>query len=220
MGETTFAAKDVNRFERVKPYQIIVIFIHQRMKIEFKCVHFSALTIYELYSVMALRQEVFAVEQNCPYLDADGKDLNGFHLLGYANVPPNAQNTEGVSDVEYGISDFGRDLINSVSKLPTSDIPYPKSLVAYTRLLPKGVCYDDYASIGRVVNSPKVRGLGVGKILMEESIRQMARLFLNDAVKIGAQSYLLRFYESLGFVSTGEEYLEDGIPHTSMVLKK
>ena len=55
---------------------------------------------------------------------------------------------------------------------------------------------------------------------MEESIAQMARLFPNDAVKIGAQSYLLNFYESLGFVSTGEEYLEDDIPHTSMILKR
>jgi ElaA protein len=57
-------------------------------------------------------------------------------------------------------------------------------------------------------------------MLMEESIAQMVRLFPNDAVKIGAQSYLLNFYESLGFVSTGEEYLEDDIPHTSMILKK
>jgi ElaA protein len=37
------------------------------------------------------------------------------------------------------------------------------------------------------------------------------------SIKIGAQSYLLAFYESLGFVSTGEEYVEDGIPHTKMI---
>jgi ElaA protein len=201
------------------------------MKIEFKCVHFSALTIYELYNIMALRQEVFAVEQNCPYLDADGKDLDGYHLLGYADLSENGQNTEGVSDVGFGMSDVGGDALSksNVSNLtsnfgvprpPKSEIRNPKSLVAYTRLLPKGVAYGDYASIGRVVNSPKVRGLGVGKILMEESIRQMARLFPQEGVKIGAQSYLLRFYGSLGFVSTGEEYLEDGIPHTSMILKK
>jgi ElaA protein len=190
------------------------------MKIEFQCVHFSALTVYELYSVMALRQEVFAVEQNCPYLDADGKDLEGFHLLGYADLSENAQNTEGVSDVGFGMSDVGTAPKSQIEALPKSDFRNPKSLLAYTRLLPKGVAYDDYASIGRVVNSPRVRGHGVGKILMEESIRQMARLFPQDGVKIGAQSYLLRFYESLGFVSTGEEYLEDDIPHTSMILKK
>ena len=163
------------------------------MDLKFKCVHFSELTVYELYSVMALRQEVFVVEQNCPYLDADGKDLSGFHLVGYADL---AQNTEG------GHS-------NNI-----------EGLLAYTRLLPKGVAYENYASIGRVINSPKVRRQGVGKALMEESIAQMARLFPHDAVKIGAQSYLLSFYESLGFVSTGEEYLEDDIPHTSMILMK
>ncbi len=162
------------------------------MDLKFKCVHFSELTVYELYSVMALRQEVFVVEQNCPYLDADGKDLLGFHLLGYADL---AQNTEG------GHS-------NNI-----------EGLLAYTRLLPKGIAYENYASIGRVINSPKVRRRGVGKMLMEESIAQMTRLFPNDAVKIGAQSYLLNFYESLGFMSTGEEYLEDDIPHTSMILK-
>ncbi|MCG3164521.1 MAG: hypothetical protein POELPBGB_00275 [Bacteroidia bacterium] len=32
---------------------------------------------------MVLRQEVFVVEQNCPYLDADGKDKYAYHLLGY-----------------------------------------------------------------------------------------------------------------------------------------
>ena len=32
---------------------------------------------------MVLRQEVFVVEQNCPYLDADGKDKDSWHLLGY-----------------------------------------------------------------------------------------------------------------------------------------
>ncbi|MBM3429107.1 MAG: GNAT family N-acetyltransferase, partial [Bacteroidetes bacterium] len=33
---------------------------------------------------------------------------------------------------------------------------------------------------------------------------------------ISAQSYLLRFYQSLGFVAEGEEYLEDDIPHWKM----
>ena len=50
------------------------------------------------------------------------------------------------------------------------------------------------------------------------SIDACRQLFGACPIKIGAQSYLLRFYESFGFVSTGEEYLEDGIPHTKMVL--
>ena len=34
---------------------------------------FEQLSLGELYDIMALRQEVFVVEQDCPYLDADGK---------------------------------------------------------------------------------------------------------------------------------------------------
>ena len=143
------------------------------------CKFFDDLTVYELYDIIALRLEVFSVEQNCPYQDADFKDLKGWHLM--------IRNGEG-------------------------------KLVAYTRLLPKGISYDKYASIGRVVSSPSVRGTGIGKILMEKSIEEMKRLFPNDPIKIGAQTYLLKFYQSFGFESTGEEYLEDGIPHTSMVL--
>ncbi len=192
------------------------------MTINFKCVHFSKLTVYELYEAMALRQEIFSVEQNCAYLDADGKDLLGFHLLGYADL---SENTEGgiIPDFKFQISnpigEISNPTVNTQSNLGETSINLPE-LVAYTRLLPKGVSYNDYASIGRVVNAAKVRGQGAGKLLIEESIRQMARLFPNEPVKIGAQTYLLKFYTSLGFVSTGEEYLEDNIPHTSMILKK
>lgn len=35
-----------------------------------------------LYAVMVLRQRVFVVEQDCPYLDADGRDPEALHLLG------------------------------------------------------------------------------------------------------------------------------------------
>ncbi len=149
--------------------------------IQFTCIPFNKLTTNELYDIMVLRQEIFIVEQNCPFLDADGKDLDAWHLMG--------RDTEGV-------------------------------LVAYTRLLPKGISYPEYASIGRVVNAQKARGTGIGKILMQESIDWMNKLFPNQSVKIGAQTYLLGFYTSLGFVSTGEEYLEDGIPHTAMILNQ
>ena len=48
----------------------------------FICKKFNELSLYELYEIMALRQEVFVVEQNCPYLDADGKDQSAWHLMG------------------------------------------------------------------------------------------------------------------------------------------
>ena len=43
----------------------------------------EALTKEELYQILNLRSEVFVVEQNCPYLDPDGKDKTSNHLLGY-----------------------------------------------------------------------------------------------------------------------------------------
>lgn len=43
---------------------------------------FNQLTVSELYAVMKLRQEIFVVEQNCVYLDADGHDQNAIHVLG------------------------------------------------------------------------------------------------------------------------------------------
>lgn len=44
---------------------------------------FSELTLETLYAILQLRQAVFVVEQNCPYLDADGVDPEARHLLGY-----------------------------------------------------------------------------------------------------------------------------------------
>jgi len=45
------------------------------------CKNFQELTIEELYQILQLRNEVFVVEQNCVYQDADGKDLKAFHLF-------------------------------------------------------------------------------------------------------------------------------------------
>jgi ElaA protein len=46
---------------------------------------FSDLDIHTLYAVLRLRQEVFVVEQTCPYLDADGADARAFHLLAWSD---------------------------------------------------------------------------------------------------------------------------------------
>jgi ElaA protein len=46
---------------------------------------FDKLSSHELYSILQLRSQVFVVEQNCVYLDADGKDSGCLHVLGYEN---------------------------------------------------------------------------------------------------------------------------------------
>lgn len=43
----------------------------------------AQLAVEELYAVLAARQQVFAVEQHCAFLDADGHDAHAWHLLGW-----------------------------------------------------------------------------------------------------------------------------------------
>ncbi|WP_313622346.1 GNAT family N-acetyltransferase [Achromobacter sp.] len=51
------------------------------------CKHHAELTTTELYALLRLRSEVFVVEQNCVFLDLDGKDLQGQtqHLMAWRN---------------------------------------------------------------------------------------------------------------------------------------
>ncbi len=142
--------------------------------------YFTELTSQELYKIIELRNEVFVVEQNCVYQDADNKDQQAYHLMGFIN----------------------------------------NDLVAYSRILPVGIAYETYCSIGRVVSSPKYRGTGVGKLLISEAIERTYKQFDTKKIKIGAQLYLKKFYESFGFIQCGEEYLEDNIPHMPMLHQK
>jgi ElaA protein len=55
------------------------------MKLNWVYKSFNELSATELYAIMYLRSEVFVVEQNCVYLDADHKDEASFHLAGWDN---------------------------------------------------------------------------------------------------------------------------------------
>ena len=52
---------------------------------------------------------------------------------------------------------------------------------------------------------------------MDASIKAVQEHYKEFKIKISAQSYLKNFYKKFGFKSIGEEYLEDGIPHTAMI---
>ena len=142
--------------------------------------HFRNLTTTELYQILQLRNEVFIVEQNCPFQDLDDKDFKCYHLMGFDTVS--------------------------------------QKIMAYTRIVPAGVSYQE-ASIGRVVTSPLARGGGFGKQLMTQSIQLLEELYGGVSIKIGAQLYLKKYYESFGFEQIEEIYLEDGIEHILMVRK-
>ena len=141
------------------------------------CKPFNELKPQELYAILQLRNEVFVVEQNCVFQDADGKDEYAWHLMCWKD----------------------------------------DRLIAYTRLLPKGVSYTN-ASIGRVVTSHIARASGIGKELMDKSIVFIYNNWGKQAIQIGAQLYLKKFYERFGFQQTSEIYLEDGIDHIEMIL--
>lgn len=89
------------------------------------------------------------------------------------------------------------------------------SLVAYSRILPPGSYFDEL-SIGRVLVKKTHRLQNLGHKLMTTSLEFVQELYPGAVIKISAQQYLIKFYESHGFVSFGEGYLEDGIPHIGM----
>lgn len=89
-------------------------------------------------------------------------------------------------------------------------------LQTYLRVVDPGVKYAE-PSIGRVVASPEVRGTGHGRELVQQGLARCAATWPGHGVRISAQSRLRRFYESLGFVAVGDDYVEDDIPHLEMV---
>jgi ElaA protein len=90
-----------------------------------------------------------------------------------------------------------------------------EDLVAYARIVPPGFCYEGFPSIGRVITSMLVRRKGVGKELLRKSITETEKRY-NNSIRIGAQFYLLKFYESFGFIKNSDVYLLDGIEHIEM----
>ncbi|MCT4664112.1 MAG: GNAT family N-acetyltransferase [Flavobacteriales bacterium] len=92
-----------------------------------------------------------------------------------------------------------------------------KEIIAYARLLPY---VDKYqcSAIGRVVVKDAERKNNYGRILMILAIEVIHNTFKHPSIRISAQTYLTHFYQSLGFLIEGEEYLEDNLPHIQMYL--
>ncbi len=145
--------------------------------LSWQCKSFNELTNEELYKIIQLRIEVFAVEQNVVYQDCDNKDFVSYHFYATLN----------------------------------------NEIVAYSRIIPPGISYLDAASIGRVVTSSDMRGQSLGKQLFEKALEQLYQIFGQISVIISAQVYLIKFYENFSFIQQGDIYIEDTIPHITMV---
>jgi len=100
---------------------------------------FHHLTVAELYAIMQLRNEVFSVEQNCVYQDADDKDQACYHLAGwdgkklaaYCRILPAGLSYDSpgigrvVSSPAYRKSGFGRQLMQQAIAKTHSQFNHP-----------------------------------------------------------------------------------------------
>lgn len=92
-----------------------------------------------------------------------------------------------------------------------------QKLVAYARIFKAGD-YFEQACIGRILVAPDSRSSGLGKEIVGAAVDAIREVYKEDKIKLSAQSYLQNFYAELGFEPTGNEYLEDGIPHIAMII--
>ena len=131
----------------------------------------STIGIADLYAALRLRAAVFVVEQDCPYLDPDGRDLEDTtqHLW--------VRGDDGV-------------------------------IASYVRVLTEP---DGTLRIGRVVTHPAHRGGRRAGALIDAALEGVT-----IPVVLAAQSHLTHVYERHGFIPDGDEFLDDGIPHTPM----
>jgi ElaA protein len=89
-------------------------------------------------------------------------------------------------------------------------------LVAYARCFAAGLKFAE-ASIGRVITRQSERGKGTGHVLMRQAIACVFEQWGPQAIRIGAQARLEKFYLQHGFQVAGLPYIEDGIPHIEML---
>ena len=75
----------------------------------------------------------------------------------------------------------------------------------------------DTGKIGRVCVLPAHRGAGLGAALIRAAIDALRARGLTTA-KLGSQTHAIGFYERLGFIPVGPEYMDAGIPHRDMTL--
>lgn len=84
--------------------------------------------------------------------------------------------------------------------------------VGTARLLVKGAV----GKIGRVCVLPVARGTGLGAALIRAALYELRRQPGVTVAYLGSQSHATGFYEKLGFVVEGEEFMDAGIPHRYM----
>ena len=145
---------------------------------------FEELDARTAYDVWRLRQDVFVVEQECPYPDLDGRD-----------VEPGTRHL--TLEVDGELAGYLRILDDAARGSGTSSGTGPRT---------------GTARIGRVLLARAFRGRGLADRLMEAALEEIG----DRPSRLDAQVPLAGWYASYGYVVTGPEFLDDGIPHVPM----
>lgn len=69
---------------------------------------------------------------------------------------------------------------------------------------------------GRIAVLKEYRGKNIGAELLTLIIEKAKEMGAKE-LHIGAQTYAVGFYEKFGFKTTGEEYMDEHIPHIDMI---
>lgn len=88
-------------------------------------------------------------------------------------------------------------------------------VVAYSRIVPKGLSYDT-PSIGRVLVLNSHRRRGIAEKMMKECVAYIKENLNEEHITLSAQEYVKGLYESVGFKAISDVYDEAGIPHVKM----
>ena len=90
------------------------------------------------------------------------------------------------------------------------------ALAGYLRLIP--FPEESRVAIGRVAVGEAQRRRGLARLLMADALGRCARDYQACAVTLTAQTYLVPFYQSLGFRSTAAPFDDYGLMHVDMRL--
>ncbi len=162
--------------------------------LEWRWKPFSDLTAIEVYDMLAARNAVFVVEQQCVYNDVDGLDKDAWHLLAYSG---------------------GLETQNAIKAGASERTAASLTLAGYLRVLLPDESDTDIR-IGRVLTTSGFRRIGLGSEILEQALKHILAQWPDAAIKLHAQAHLQMFYGAFGFEPISEIHDDDGIPHLWM----
>ncbi|WP_449278506.1 GNAT family N-acetyltransferase [Leucobacter sp. GX24907] len=192
---------------------------------------FAELDARTFHDLARLRERVFIVEQECAYLELDGRDVEAETVHFWIEADPDVaagsggqgpreqlpviaatlRLLKGRRDHGSAASPSGAEGASDAAQ-QSSDHGYPAD---------GGPSSSDGDPeprvIGRVVTAPEHRGHGLAAVLLSAAVAECdASADAETRIELHAQSHLTGWYGRFGFAPCGPEFLEDGIPHTPM----